>query len=147
MDTVFSPVSPQDIGSFAALYTEVFNAPPWQDGWSVPVAAERLRAMAAAPRFEALGAYQAGERVGLVLGNGERWVKGWVLHLREMFVASGLQRGGIGRKLLAEFERSMAGSYEAVYLQTGSRIPAHKFYAGCGYASIDLVSMRKRIEV
>ena len=147
MNTVFSPVAPQDIGGFAALYTEVFNAPPWQDGWSAPVAVERLEAMAAAPRFEALGAYQAGERVALVLGNGERWVKGWVLHLREMFVAPALQRAGIGSRLLARFEQSLAGSYEAVYLQTGSRVPALEFYASCGYETIDLASMRKRVEV
>ena len=147
MNTVFSPVAPQDIEGFAGLYVEVFNAPPWQDGWSVPVAAERLRSMAAAPRFEALGAYQDGQRVGIVLGNGERWVKGWVLHLREMFIAPHVQRRGIGRQLLAEFERSLKGSYQNVYLQTGSRVPAHQFYIGCGYAAIDLVSMGKRVEV
>ena len=147
MNTAFSPVPSQDIGGFAELYTEVFNAPPWQDGWSVPVAVERLEAMAAAPRFEALGAYEASERVALVLGNGERWATGWVLHLREMFVAPGLQRRGIGRQLLAKFEQSLAGRYEAVYLQTGSHVPALEFYASCGYGAIDLASMRKRVEV
>ena len=147
MNTTISVVPPQGVEGFAELYARVFNAPPWQDGWSVPVAAERLRALAAAPKFEALGAYQSGERVGLVLGNGERWVKGWVLHLREMFVAPDLQRSGIGRQLLAEFERALAGSYIGVYLQTGSHVPAQDFYAHCGYATTDLVSMRKRIEV
>jgi len=147
MNAVFSPVAPQDVEDFASLYVEVFNAPPWQDGWSVPVAAERLRSMASAPRFEALGAYQEGQRVGLVLGNGERWVHGWALHLREMFIAPNVQRSGIGRQLLAEFEHALAGRYQNVYLQTGSRVPAHQFYASCGYAAIDLVSMRKRVEV
>ena len=147
MNTTFAVVSAQDVEGFAELYARVFNAPPWQDGWSVPVAAERLRTLAAAPRFEALGAYRDGESVGLVLGNGERWVKGWVLHLREMFVAPDLQRSGIGRQLLAAFERSLGGSYVGVYLQTGSHVPAHEFYAHCGYATTDLVSMRKRIEV
>jgi aminoglycoside 6'-N-acetyltransferase I len=147
MNTAFSVVTPADVESFAELYTAVFNAPPWQDGWSVPVAAERLQALAAVPRLEALGAFQTGKAVGLVLGSGERWVKGWVLHLREMFVAPELQRSGIGRALLAEFERSLLGRYVGVYLQTGSNVPAKEFYAQCGYANTDLVSMRKRIEV
>src|SRR5450755_395288 len=147
MNTDFAIVPASDVEAFAELYALVFNAPPWQDGWSVPAAAERLRALAAAPKLEALGAYQAGKGVGLVLGSGERSVKGWVLHLREMFVVPELQRNGIGRKLLAAFERSLAGSYIGVYLQTGSRVPAHEFYASCGYANTDLVSMRKRIEV
>jgi len=147
MNTAFAVVTAKDVEAFAELYALVFNAPPWHEGWSVPVAAERLLGLAAAPRFEALGAYQAGKGVGLVLGSGERSIKGWVLHIREMFVAPDLQRSGIGRKLLAEFERSLAGSYTGVYLQTGSQVPAHKFYASCGYANTDLVSMTKRIEL
>jgi len=147
MNTAFSPVSPEDVEAFAALYTETFNAPPWHDGWSVAIAAERLGAMAATPRFEAFGAYQSNERVALVLGNGERFVNGWALHIREMFVAPRLQRNGIGRQLLVAFERSLVGRYESMYLQTASRVPAPAFYAHCGYATIDLVSMVKRIEV
>ena len=146
MNTTFAVVRPGDVGAFAQLYSSVFNAPPWQDGWTVQVAEERLHALAAAPRFEALGAFHDGNPVGLVLGTGERWVKGWVLHIREMFVATDFQRTGIGRQLLARYEASLSGSYTAVYLQTGARVPAHEFYAGCGYATIDLVSMRKNIE-
>jgi len=69
-----------------------------------------------------------------------------VLHMREMFVAPGFQRGGIGRKLLAEFERSLAGRYIGVYLQTGGRLPADEFYASCGYSTSNMISMTKRIE-
>lgn len=145
MNTAFAAVSPREVEGFAELYTEVFNAPPWHDGWSVPVAAERLRAFAETPRFEALGAFRGGRPVGLVLGGGERWVKGWVLHVREMFVAPSLQRSGVGRRLLAQFEALLVGSYTSIYLQTGSHVPAHAFYASCGYSAIDLVSMRKHI--
>ena len=145
MNTTFATVKPSEVEGFAELYANVFNAPPWQDGWSVPAAAERLRSLAASPRFEALGAFQAGNPVGLVLGSGERWVKGWVLHLREMFVATSLQRSGVGGRLLAQFEASLVGGYTGVYLQTGARVPAHAFYASCGYGAIDLVSMRKHI--
>src|SRR5450755_1619952 len=147
MNTAFAVVTAKDVEAFAELYALVYNAAPWHDGWSVPVAKERLRGLAAAPRFEALGAYQARTGVGLVMGSGERSVKGWVLHIREMFVAPDLQRTGIGRELLAAFERSLAGSYIGVYLQTGGPLPADKFYASCGYATSDMVSMTKRIEV
>lgn len=145
MNTDFAVVTKRDVESFAGLYAEVFNAAPWHDGWSMQAASERLNAIAESPRLEALGAFQAGKPVGLVLGNGERWVKGWVLHIREMFVASRLQRTGVGRRLLAHFEASLAGNYTSIYLQTSARVPAHAFYASCGYAAIDLVSMRKHI--
>lgn len=145
MNTVFTVVTPSDVESFAELYVSVFNAPPWQDGWSASAAAERLRSLAAAPHFEALGAFHAGTPVGLVLGCGERWVNGWVLHIREMFIAASLQRRGVGRQLLAQFESSLVRNYTHVYLQTAARVPAHAFYSDCGYTAIDLVSMRKRI--
>jgi aminoglycoside 6'-N-acetyltransferase I len=145
MHTAFAVVAAKEVEAFAELYASVYNAAPWHDGWSVPLARERLRGLAAAPMFEALGAYQAGTRVGLVMGSGERLVQGWVLHIREMFVAPDLQRSGIGRGLLAAFERSLAGSYIGIYLQTGGQLPADKFYASCGYATSDIVSMTKRI--
>jgi len=147
MKTGFAIVAPSDVAHFAELYMTVFNAPPWQDGWSIPAATERLQSLAAVPRLETLGAFQAGKAVGLVLGSGERSAKGWVLHLREMFIAPALQRSGIGKALLAEFERSLADKYLGVYLQTGATVPARRFYTQCGYAPTDLVSMRKRIEV
>ena len=147
MSTAFAVVTAKDVEAFAELYALVYNAAPWHDGWSVPVAKERLQGLAAAPRFEALGAYQAGTEVGLVIGSGERLAQGWVLHIREMFVAPALQKGGIGRKLLAAFERSLAAKYIGVYLQTGGQLPADKFYASCGYVTSDMVSMAKRLEV
>jgi aminoglycoside 6'-N-acetyltransferase I len=146
LNTAFAAVSAKDVEAFAELYASVYNAAPWHDEWTVAGAKERLRGLAAAPRFEALGAYQAGNGVGLVLGSGVRLANGWVLHIREMFVGPNLQRSGIGRDLLAAFERSLAGSYIGVYLQTGGHLPADKFYAGCGYAIADMVSMTKRIE-
>jgi len=145
MNTTFAVVRSGDVEAFAELYASVFNAPPWLDGWTMPAARERLRSLAAAPRFEALGAFQGHRPVALVLGSGERWVKGWVLHLREMFVATSLQRNGIGRRLLEQFEASLLGKYTGLYLLTSTRVPARSFYAACGYAPLDLVSMRKHI--
>jgi len=147
MNVAFAVVTAQDVEAFAELYASIYNAAPWHDGWSLSVAKERLRGLAAAPRFEALGAYQAGNGVGLVLGAGERSANGWVFHIREMFVAPELQRGGIGRSLLAAFERSLASRYIGVYLQTGGQVPADKFYASCGYAISDMVSLTKRIDL
>ena len=83
----------------------------------------------------------------MVIGSGARLAQGWVLHIREMFVAPALQRGGIGRKLLAAFEKSLAASYIGVFLQTGGQLPADQFYARCNYVTSGMVSMVKRIKV
>ena len=70
-----------------------------------------------------------------------------MLHIREMFGAPALQRAGIGRKILAAFEKSLAASYIGVFLQTGGQLPADKFYSSCDYVTSDMVSMVKRIKV
>ena len=70
-----------------------------------------------------------------------------MLHIREMFVAPALRRGGTGRKLSAAFEKSLAASYIGVFLQTGGQLHADKFYASCDYLTSDMVSMVKRIKV
>ena len=90
MSTAFAVVTAKDVEAFAELYASVYNAAPWHDGWSVPVADERLWGSAAAPRFEALGACQASTRLGLVIGSGERLARGSVPHIRGMFVAPAL---------------------------------------------------------
>jgi len=56
MNTTFAVVTAEDVEAFAELYALVYNAAPWHDGWSVPLAKERLRGLAAAPRLEALAA-------------------------------------------------------------------------------------------
>ena len=39
------------LSSFAELYVEMFNAPPWSEDWSVAVAATRLGEIMSTPGF------------------------------------------------------------------------------------------------
>lgn len=135
-----------NIGSFAQLYVDVFNAPPWNDGWSPSAANERLTSFTEFPRFRGLGLVQNGEPAALVLGWGERWASGWVFHIKEMCIATALQRCGVGRKLLTIFERQLvAQDFVNVYLQTAAHAPARQFYEKCGYEVFDVLSLRKRL--
>jgi GNAT superfamily N-acetyltransferase len=147
MTREFVPLSEQNIERFASLYVAVFNAPPWRDGWSLPVASERLRSFAQDPHFHGLGLLQANEPVGLVLGAAERWTNGWILHLKEMCVATELQGGGVGRELHAQFERMLKqSSFIGVHLQTGLNAPARHFYERLGYEQYGNVPLRKRLQ-
>ena len=50
MDTAFAVVTAKDVEDYVELHALVYNEAPWHDGWSVPVAKERFRGLAAAPR-------------------------------------------------------------------------------------------------
>ena len=138
-------ISPTNLGDFAALYLGVFNAPPWNDGWSPQAVQERLASFLAFPRFEGLGLLEHGEPIGLVLGWGERWVAGWQFHIKEMCIATAHQGQGAGSRLLQAFEARLRDrGYGQIYLETGQSAPSRLFYERHGYEDIGYVSLAKR---
>ncbi len=140
----FIPLSAENSKQFAALYQEVFNAPPWSDGWTALAAAERLKSFAAMPTFRGLSMFRNEQAIGIALGWGERWVNGWIFHLKEMCVRADYQRQGVGQRLMHEFERQLAEDrFTGINLQTGMQMPARNFYEGLGYTPRSLVTLSK----
>ena len=138
----FIEISTENFPQFTLLYQEVFNAPPWSDGWTVLAATERLGSFAAMPTFKGLGIFRHGQAIGLVLGWGERWVNGWLFHIKEMCVHVDYQHQGVGKKLMREFERSLAQhGFTGITLQTGQQAPARIFYEALGYKPRSLLTL------
>ena len=118
-------ITQENIESFVGLYIDVFNRPPWNDGWSETAVLERFRSFATFPRFRGLGYLSAGSPSALVFGWGERWTTSWNFHIREMCVAVPLQRGGFGKGLLIAFEQQLfSEGFKSVFLETGQAAPA-----------------------
>jgi ribosomal protein S18 acetylase RimI-like enzyme len=123
----------------------VFNADPWRDGWTEEAAEERMSQFVSFPGFRGLAAYDGSTPVGLVLGWKERWVQGWVFHIKEMCVAEQRRGRGIGSRLLSELEQLFsAEGVKSAYLETGNVAPARGFYEKRGYELISLVSLKKK---
>jgi aminoglycoside 6'-N-acetyltransferase I len=138
------PIAAENIREYVPLYVSVFNAAPWNDGWSEDSAFERLTSFAAMPKFRGLAIIEEHSPIGLVLGWGERWVKGWVFHVKEMCIAESRQRKGLGKVLMQGLEDSLlAEGFTGVYLQTGRSAPAKDFYQSLGYSEMPIVSLRK----
>lgn len=144
----FIPMSAENSKQFAALYRNVFNASPWNDGWSMLAAIERLESFAAMPTFRGLSIFRDDKAIGIVLGWGERWVNGWLFHLKEVCVHADYQRQGIGQKLMHEFEKRLSeDGFVGMNLQTGMQMPARNFYEKLGYAPRSLVTLSKPLLV
>lgn len=146
MSHEFITLAESNIHLFAPLYVAVFNAAPWLDGWSNPVATERLQGFAKDPSFRGIGIQQKSEPVGLVIGARERWSTGLIFHLKEMCVAAEHQGKGLGQKMLVELEHSLKNEgVKTVYLQTQRNAPAKLFYESLGYQEYGHVSLHKSL--
>lgn len=139
-----SVIERDEVPQLVALFLEVFNAPPWNDGWSVEAARERLCAFADHPRFTGLRAMRGDRIVGFALGWAERWVSEWHFHLYEMCVAPDCQGSGVGRALLGALESHVGErGMPIVFLETRSDAGARTFYEKLGYKVADIVAMGK----
>jgi len=135
-----------NVHEFASLYVAVFNAPPWNDGWSTTAVVERLQSFAGNPAFKGFGLKSQGEEVALVLGWRERWIHSWEFHVKEMCVHPDRQGQGIGTHLIQLLEEELySEGVSAITLQTGSNTPAKAFYEGLNFKAIGLSSLSKKL--
>lgn len=122
-----------DLSDAAALFVRTFNAPPWNDNWSVESAVKRLRDIAETPGSIGVVARDA-DLVGFALGNLEQSDPTVELNLREMCVTPDRQRAGIGRRLLSALHEVARGAGATrAYLQTARDGDAAAFYLANGY--------------
>jgi aminoglycoside 6'-N-acetyltransferase I len=127
-------VGVEDVQALAELYCECFNAPPWNDGWSLEAAYERLAALSSVSHFRGYVALLDGSAVGMLLGQKERWVTGYHFCVHEMCVRTSMQRSGIGALLLRRaFDELRGEGVDKVYLITAPGDAAEAFYAKHGF--------------
>ena len=141
-------VHESDLPELARLYVAVFNAPPWNDGWSIDTAHERIRRIATNPSAVGVVARDGDLPVSFALGTLEQWTKGEHFHLRKMCTAIGQQRRGIGAAVLEALVRELtARSVEVVFLETHPGSSASAFYRKQGFSPLNLEMLRRRLGV
>jgi aminoglycoside 6'-N-acetyltransferase I len=118
----------------ARLFVSVFNAAPWNDGWSVVSARARLQDVVETPGFVGVALHHGPDLCGFAIGHMEHWFTGRHFLLQEMCVCTELQRQGIGTDLIDALELRLHG-VEQVYLLTERHSPAQRFYERCGFRS------------
>lgn len=121
--------SPEQLDAGAEIFRAVFNGPPWNDDWSFETARKRLSDILRTPGFQGWAATEDG-LVGFLIGNLEQRCQRLSYCLQEMCVRSGLQRQGIGTRLLDQAKSELAAlGTEDLYLLTMAGGPAADFYA------------------
>jgi aminoglycoside 6'-N-acetyltransferase I len=135
-----------DLEGAAALYQQTFNAAPWNEGWSIEAARERLKAIWAAPNGLGVLAHRDGAPIAFALGYLETWVSGTHFQLKEMCTAPLEQQKGIGSFLLSFLLQTLKerGVVE-VFCETRAGVPAEAFYRKMGFRKLNVVGLGKRL--
>lgn len=97
------PIKIEMIDELAALFADVFNSPPWNDGWSAEQAKNRLLDIINTPKFHGMAEYSGDRIIGLIMGHGEQCFDGVHFQILEFCVARDMQGKGIGGQMIAEF--------------------------------------------
>ncbi len=136
------------IPCLAPLYVETYNAPPWNDGWTVPLAAQKLEELILCPGSYGLVALDdRGAFVGAIVGCRELYYDCVQFYIKDFFVSLHRQGEGIGSAMMREFEARLKGQgIDKTYLFTSRSERTEGFYQKRGYASWnDMVMMGKRL--
>ncbi len=141
----FHPVERSNLTDCIALFAGVFNSPPWNENWEAEAVAQRFADCYHTPGFFGLAATIDGAVVGFAIGYVEQWDKSRHFYLKEMCVAAGQQRLGIGTKLMSALEKSLKyQNVEKLYLHTARDTHAQAFYEKQGfYVSSKMIMMAK----
>ncbi len=111
------------------LYINVFNAPPWNETWTVESAEERLSDLLSTPKFRGYTLHIDGKPAGFIAGNAKRTSKGMTFYIAELCVDPSIQGKGIGSTLLSHLEKELnREGMESIYLLTSPGSPAEAFY-------------------
>lgn len=137
-----------DMTICARVFADVFNAPPWSEGWSVSAALARLTEISRTPGFVGMKAVEEGQIQGFAMGYLESFDSGTDFYLKEMCVLPDVQRKSIGTALLAALKEELASKgARKLYLLTSRDGPAARFYAKNGFHTSDkMIMMGLRLE-
>ena len=149
----------------ARHYAEAYNAPPWNDEWTVERAAEKIDLLMDSRGAFGLVCYaddgndaddasdadyddeRGGAFAGAVLGRHDIYYNCRQFYVDELFVPPALQGRGIGTMLLAELERRLAAmGVGKVLLITSKGEHTEDFYKKRGFNTYSgMVLMGKRL--
>lgn len=138
-------IVPEMLDELTVLFVDTFNAPPWNDMWSIETARARLRDIMRMPNFCGAVEYRDGNLAGLIMGHGEHSFDGIHFQILEFCVANDMKGQGIGSGMLRDFidylERKGVTS---IYLLTMRGAASEDFYAAQGFDTVSDMCVMSR---
>jgi aminoglycoside 6'-N-acetyltransferase I len=133
---IFEPMQKEHLTELAKMYVEAFNAPPWNDEWTIDTVTKRLLQMMNCEGFSGLICLKENLICGMILGNSEPFFDCTHFNIKEFCVRLSLRGTGIGTDLLNEFEKLLLEQgIDETYLFTSRMDETERYYQKRGYSS------------
>ena len=137
--------SNDDFHNCCELFVQVFNAPPWNDNWTMEIACKYLCEITRHQRFIGYTLWESGVLIGVVFCRVETHFSVDIMFVEELFVSVDCQRKGYGTVLMKEVEKyASENSVARVTLLTSRGTPPFKFYEKIGYEHLDWLAFLQK---
>ncbi len=133
----FETINDTHISKLAELYVETYNAPPWNDAWTLSAAAQKLDEMInCRDAYGLVCCDEEGKSIGAIVGASEAYYDCRQFFIKDFFVAPAMQGKGVGTALMHALERNLKEKGVAkTYLFTSRGDQTEQYYHRRGYKS------------
>jgi GNAT superfamily N-acetyltransferase len=129
-----------DIDACAALLIDAYNREPWLNHWTMESARRYLAEFMQVERFKGFMMEEDGRAVGAAFCHSRTWWNGDEIYIDEFFIATDMQRKGLGGEMMAAIELVVKEQgLEGITLLTNRHFPAKDFYRKHGFEEAEHV--------
>lgn len=127
-------IEERDLKVLAELFVSVFNAPPWNESWTIKWAYDRLDIIFKSHRFYGYVAEKHGTAIGAIFSRLGSYKGMLELEIIENYVSGNAQRKGVGAALMSELKlQAQQDGISCFVLQTDKTTFAKEFYLKYGF--------------
>ena len=131
---IIRPITIGDVNACAQLLLDAYNCEPWSNRWTMEKARRYLTEFVNAERFTGFLMEEDGRAVAAAFCHSRTWWTGDELYVDEFYVATDMQKKGLGGRLMAAVTQAVRDQgLNGVTLLTDRRFPAMEFYTRQGF--------------
>jgi GNAT superfamily N-acetyltransferase len=127
------------IPKLAEIYVKTYNAPPWNDEWTISTATKKLDEMINCRNSFGLVCFDDESNIiGIIIGSSETYYNCKQFFIKDFLILPDFQGRGIGSRLMNELEGRLKDmGINKTYLITSRTNKTEKYYHKRGYTSWD----------
>lgn len=126
-------ISKSDLEELAKLMVDVYNAPPWNDKWTVETALESLNDISDFPKFFGNVIVDGNKIIGGIIGHIRRYASESTCYIDEFFIAEKYRGAGLAKELYqTSIKELQQRGISGAFFTTLKNSRAYNFYVKQG---------------